>query len=232
MSILFPLIMVPTYVASNGDPLIFYATTAGVLSGSVAGDHMSPISDTTVLSALACDCDLVAHVMTQAPYALKICLLSIVVGTLPIGYEAWPNMIGFLIGWVLTGLYVVFYCKPAVNANGSYDFFTELYIKCKKNYSPLEDLRHDTIEKYESYQGEDPNALPCNLFGRWRKKKPEKSEDKGIDKDDSSLDKEDAMEKDDFQDPESADEDAPVFSEEPDQNKTYDGSHESPEYIT
>jgi hypothetical protein len=45
----------------------------------------------------------------------------------------------------------------------------------KKGYSPLEDLRHDTIEKYESYQGDDPNALYCkNFFGRfWWKKKPE-----------------------------------------------------------
>lgn len=180
MSILFPLIMVPTYQASNGDPLTFYATTAGVLSGSVAGDHMSPISDTTVLSALACDCDLVAHVVTQAPYALTFCLLAFLVGTLPIGYDNWPNMIGILFGWALTLLCIIFYCKPAVNANGSYDYFTELYLKCKKGYSPLEDLRHDTIEKYKSYQGEDPNAL------NWRfwKRKPEKVEGKGMEEED------------------------------------------------
>jgi hypothetical protein len=224
MAILFPLILIPTYQASNGDPLTFYATTAGVLSGSVAGDHMSPISDTTVLSALACDCDLVAHVITQAPYALTFCLLSILVGTLPIGYTVWPNMIGILIGWVLTGLFIVFYCKPAVNANGSYDFFTELYIKCKKGYSPLEDLRHETIEKYESYQGEDPNAL--NWRWRFWKKKPEKVEDKGIEEEDNSLDKMDGIETaveppDDYiqdvepadEDAEPADEDGPVFSE-------------------
>lgn len=43
MAILFPLILVPTYNSSGGDATIFYATTAGVLSGSVAGDHVSPI---------------------------------------------------------------------------------------------------------------------------------------------------------------------------------------------
>ena len=48
MSILFPLLVIPTFQASNGDAIIFYSTIAGVLSGSVAGDHMSPISDTTV----------------------------------------------------------------------------------------------------------------------------------------------------------------------------------------
>ena len=47
MSILFPMVLLPTYNASGGDPTTFYATTAGILSGSVAGDHVSPISDTT-----------------------------------------------------------------------------------------------------------------------------------------------------------------------------------------
>lgn len=65
MTILFPLLCLPTYVVSEGDPTIFYATVAGILSGSVAGDHMSPISDTTVLSSLSADCKLLAHVLTQ-----------------------------------------------------------------------------------------------------------------------------------------------------------------------
>lgn len=53
MSILFPLLVIPTFQASQGDALIFYSTIAGVLSGSVAGDHMSPISDTTVSCLVA-----------------------------------------------------------------------------------------------------------------------------------------------------------------------------------
>lgn len=44
MTILFPLLLVPTYIATDGDPTMFYAVTAGILSGSVAGDHVSPIS--------------------------------------------------------------------------------------------------------------------------------------------------------------------------------------------
>jgi Na+/H+ antiporter family len=185
MAILFPLILVPTYQASNGDPLIFYSTVAGVLSGSVAGDHASPISDTTVLSALASDCALMAHVATQAPYAAVISVLSVIVGTLPIGYDAWPNMIGMVIGWFLIVLFAIFYCRPAVNKDGSYDFVTEMYLKCKKGYSPLEDLRHDTIEKYESYQGQDPNAIDWR-FWKWRleKKKSEKTEEEDTNEED------------------------------------------------
>lgn len=43
---------------------------AAVLGGGVFGDHCSPISDTTAVSALASGCDLLEHVRTQLPYAL------------------------------------------------------------------------------------------------------------------------------------------------------------------
>jgi len=41
-----------------------------VISGGVFGDHCSPISDTTIISSMAADCELVEHVNTQLPYAL------------------------------------------------------------------------------------------------------------------------------------------------------------------
>ena len=41
-----------------------------VISGGVFGDHCSPISDTTIISSLASDCEVVEHVKTQLPYAL------------------------------------------------------------------------------------------------------------------------------------------------------------------
>jgi tetracycline resistance efflux pump len=43
---------------------------AAALGGGVFGDHCSPISDTTVVSALAAGCDVLDHVWTQLPYAL------------------------------------------------------------------------------------------------------------------------------------------------------------------
>ena len=43
---------------------------AAVLSGSVFGDHASPISDTTVVSSMAAATDHVDHIRTQLPYAL------------------------------------------------------------------------------------------------------------------------------------------------------------------
>jgi tetracycline resistance efflux pump len=45
-------------------------SVAAVLSGSVFGDHCSPISDTTMVSSMASACDHIDHVRTQIPYAL------------------------------------------------------------------------------------------------------------------------------------------------------------------
>lgn len=55
---------------------IIYHTIASVLAGAVFGDHCSPISDTTVLSSLACDCNHLSHVKTQMPYALTVGAVS------------------------------------------------------------------------------------------------------------------------------------------------------------
>ena len=52
---------------------------AAVLSGSVFGDHSSPISDTTVVASLASGSDHIEHVRTQLPYAL-ICAALATVG--------------------------------------------------------------------------------------------------------------------------------------------------------
>ena len=43
---------------------------AAVISGGIFGDHSSPISDTTIISSMAADCDHVEHVRTQLPYAM------------------------------------------------------------------------------------------------------------------------------------------------------------------
>jgi Na+/H+ antiporter NhaC len=41
-----------------------------VISGGIFGDHCSPISDTTIISSMASDCEVIEHVRTQMPYAL------------------------------------------------------------------------------------------------------------------------------------------------------------------
>lgn len=56
---------------------LFYASVGAVLTGAVFGDHCSPISDTTVLSSIASECDLSAHVWTQMPYALTVAVVGL-----------------------------------------------------------------------------------------------------------------------------------------------------------
>jgi Na+/H+ antiporter NhaC len=56
---------------------LFYGSVGAVLTGAVFGDHCSPISDTTVLSSLATECDLTAHVRTQLPYALVTAVVGL-----------------------------------------------------------------------------------------------------------------------------------------------------------
>lgn len=48
-----------------------------VISGGVFGDHCSPISDTTIISAMASGCSVQEHVTTQLPYALISATISL-----------------------------------------------------------------------------------------------------------------------------------------------------------
>lgn len=83
MSILFPIVISVSasfVLASPTEEIIslFYCSVASVLSGAVLGDHCSPISDTTILSSMATECDHMSHVKTQLPYALTVGGISIV----------------------------------------------------------------------------------------------------------------------------------------------------------
>lgn len=88
MGILIPLAVPLVLQLAPGQPELLYGTTAAVLAGACLGDHASPISDTTILSAVGAGTSLVEHVRTQAPYALTTGLLAVVLGYLPIGLGA------------------------------------------------------------------------------------------------------------------------------------------------
>ena len=52
---------------------------AAILAGAVCGDHISPISDTTILASAGAQCNHIEHVSTQLPYALSVagcCLIG------------------------------------------------------------------------------------------------------------------------------------------------------------
>jgi len=44
----------------------------------VCGDHISPISDTTIMASTGAQCDHLVHVYTQLPYAMTVAAVSFV----------------------------------------------------------------------------------------------------------------------------------------------------------
>ena len=91
---------------------IIYSTVSCVLAGSVWGDHCSPISDTTILSSMACGCDHIDHVRTQLPYAASVGFVAIVVGTLPTGF-GFPWWASMLLGVGVLAVFLRFYGKKS-----------------------------------------------------------------------------------------------------------------------
>ena len=81
---------------------VFLATFASVLSGSVFGDHCSPISDTTILSSTASASDHIDHVKTQMPYALTVGVLAMTLGCLGVGFGVPVSVI------LITGSVILF----------------------------------------------------------------------------------------------------------------------------
>ncbi|MEC9456996.1 MAG: Na+/H+ antiporter NhaC family protein [Candidatus Neomarinimicrobiota bacterium] len=108
MSILIPVVVPMALHLMTLDPNavvespVFLATFASVLSGSVFGDHCSPISDTTILSSTASASDHIDHVKTQMPYALTVGVLAITLGCLGVGFGVPVSVI------LITGSVILF----------------------------------------------------------------------------------------------------------------------------
>jgi len=81
----------------EGDPL-FLVTIGATLAGAVYGDHISPISDTTILSSTGAECNHLRHVATQLPYATIVAVVCLF-GYLVSGFTGspWPSLIGGIV---------------------------------------------------------------------------------------------------------------------------------------
>ncbi|PGF17366.1 sodium:proton antiporter [Natrinema sp. CBA1119] len=105
MGLVTPIAIQVAYEFGTGFELVPVAVGA-VFSGAIFGDHASPISDTTVLSATFSGADLIDHVRTQLPYALTV--FGVVVGCYLLnGYLGVPPIVFLPLGVVaLVGLVV------------------------------------------------------------------------------------------------------------------------------
>ncbi|MFA9416734.1 Na+/H+ antiporter NhaC family protein [Natrinema sp. HArc-T2] len=105
MGLVTPIAVQVAYEFGTGFELVPVAVGA-VFSGAIFGDHASPISDTTVLSATFSGADLIDHVRTQLPYAATV--FVVVVGCYLLnGYLGVPAVVFLPLGVVaLVGLVV------------------------------------------------------------------------------------------------------------------------------
>lgn len=83
---------------------------ASVLAGSIFGDHCSPISDTTILSSMATNCDHLAHVKTQLPYAISVGSVSLFISIVVVNW-GFHWSINYIIGFILLYLIIHFIGK-------------------------------------------------------------------------------------------------------------------------
>ena len=100
---------------------ILFPVLGAVLSGCVAGDHISPISDTTVMSATSSGSHHMDHVRTQFTYAIPLIL---------------STAIAFLIAGVLIryNLYIVYFGSITGGILFSFLFLTILNRLSEKRY--------------------------------------------------------------------------------------------------
>lgn len=124
MAILFPIAIPTTWVvclSAGLDPEISFQillnVIANVLAASVLGDHCSPISDTTILSSLASDCNHIDHVRTQLPYALTVGAFSLACVTLStlLGGTWLISFTLLLLSFICLWLIVRYFGKKAIS---------------------------------------------------------------------------------------------------------------------
>lgn len=60
----------------DGSNSLAIICVSACMAGAVCGDHCSPISDTTIMSSAGAQCNHIAHVSTQLPYALSAAAVS------------------------------------------------------------------------------------------------------------------------------------------------------------
>lgn len=95
------LIPVATAILGNSseNPAVILAVSA-ILAGSVYGDHVSPISDTTIMASSGAQCNHIDHVKTQLPYASVVAGISLI-AYLVAGFIVGSNM-SYAVAAILT----------------------------------------------------------------------------------------------------------------------------------
>lgn len=91
-------ILLPISVSVFGSQLsqLMVLSCASVLSGAVCGDHLSPISDTTIMSSTGAKCHHIDHVGSQMQYGIVVVGASFV--SYIVSAISANNTLGFIVG--------------------------------------------------------------------------------------------------------------------------------------
>ncbi|MDA3967001.1 MULTISPECIES: Na+/H+ antiporter NhaC family protein [Helicobacter] len=100
-------------IAIQNDVNITLSISA-VLAGAVYGDHASPISDTTILSATGAGCSVQSHFITQLPYATTTAFVSVI----SFGVAGYFNslLLGYIVG--IVGIVGIFWFYKSFLSKG------------------------------------------------------------------------------------------------------------------
>ena len=77
------------------------------LAGAVCGDHISPISDTTIMASAGANVNHIEHVSTQLPYALTVAGISFVCYILAGFVRSWVVCLLVGVALVLAVLFIL-----------------------------------------------------------------------------------------------------------------------------
>ena len=95
-------VLVPIAVTLlGGSGTLAILTVSATLGGAVFGDHISPISDTTILASAGAQCNHVEHVNTQLPYAGLVAGIAVIAYVVAGACVALGSALSCLIMWAV-----------------------------------------------------------------------------------------------------------------------------------
>lgn len=109
-------ILIPIAFTIFEPNMMLTMTISSCLAGAVCGDHISPISDTTILASAGAQCKHLNHVSTQIPYAVTVAIICFI-SYLIAGITA-NGWIGLIVGFIILFIFAVFMtikCKKENN---------------------------------------------------------------------------------------------------------------------
>ncbi|KAL0235142.1 hypothetical protein GEMRC1_001724 [Eukaryota sp. GEM-RC1] len=108
LSLIIPLAVPLAHSAAPDNERVLLSMIAVVLGGSVLGNHLSILGDTTILASSSARCELVEHVKTQTPYGFVVAGVVCFLGHAPTAMGLHPFFAILLCTGVFVGIFMYF----------------------------------------------------------------------------------------------------------------------------